>query len=197
MYINDSSILRVPDHCAILTKTLEISKSSPSTNYSNSLKLVNSEKVTLHVISKKSPENLILKTVFLNETDLKPFERNNNETIDLLSSISTSPFSTTETMLIASTSSVSLLVISLIALITIVYCSRHCKTSHQSTNNPVVVVVDKEKVKGRNLHRSADSIHRNSVDLESDQINSPKENADMAKRLDDFESKKPPFHRKI
>ena len=118
------SVIRVPDNCVVIAKTLEITKvvANFEINRTMSIDLDKVDKITMHRITKKKAKVPTFETPLDLTTKRHEFEYNNNRTIDDLKLIKKDPFTTTKTLLIASSGSMSVLAACLIIIILILYC---------------------------------------------------------------------------
>lgn len=195
MTMDCNSLLKLPSNCVILTKTLEISKLASVTNFNESLVLGRAENIAIHKLKiTRNYKPVVLDNVILNHDNSLAFESNNNDTLRQLKTVKPSHYATTETWIIASSSSFSALVISCTLLFIIISCNKKCQ-QRSIQNNPVVVVVDdKVNLKGKKHKCNG---HIDELEEESF-IDGPKEeieSADTRKNEKQSEPRKPPFHK--
>ena len=189
--LKSHSVIRVPDKCSVLSKSFEVSKVVFNSDVTERLNIGTVDKITIH----KMADNKELKTKTIeigpldNVTDNREFELNNNATIDMLKSIKNSTPGNSESMLIASSSSLASLLVGLILVLIILKCTKHCGSKRESMNGQVVVVVDEKKSNERTLEQDAEPATHNEVNAES--TKNAKDSNDPQS-----ESKKPLFQRK-
>jgi hypothetical protein len=189
--LKSHSVIRIPEKCALVSKSFEISKAVANSELTERLNIGTVDRITVHrMADTKGSKTKAFEIGSLgNLTDSREFESNNNATIDMLKSIKNSTPGNSESLLIASSSSLASLLIGLILVLIIIRCSRHCGSKRENMNGQVVVVVDETKSNVRKIEQDIESANRNEVNAES-AINA-KDNNDL-----ETENKKPAFQRK-
>ena len=191
IHLKSRSVIRVPDICSVLSKSFEVSKVDSNSDITEKLNIGTVDKITVHRMA--NTKELKTKSFEIgsldNATDNREFERNNNATIDMLKSIKNSTPGTSESLLIASSSSLASLLVGLILVLLILKCTRTCGSKRENMNGQVVVVVDETKSNARKKDQDAETENINELNAES---------AKNAKDANDIESeiKKPLFQRK-
>jgi len=194
--MDSNSVIRLPDNCVILAKTLEISKAASITFYNETLSVGKVENMEFHKIV--LPKNIAmneLKEIVLNLNSSQTFDKNNNVTLENLRSVRTNPYASTETWIIASSSSISVLVISVTLINIVIYCNKKCCQQNSNHSNPVVVVVDdKKRDKGRK-QLSNEQLDESETEVVIDDPNADLDVSESRKKQKCAESRKPPFHK--
>ncbi len=140
--IETLSVLQIPDQCAIVSRTYEISRSIQSTGIEHETPIEAVDRIIIHSIG-KSDREVNLHELNLKIKPLSTIFANNNATSKLLESVQVDTFSKTETVLIASSGSLTVLVVSILTFILALYLAKKCrKNKSNSKSEPVVVVVD-------------------------------------------------------
>jgi len=194
MKVLTQSVLRIPEKCAIMARSFEISRESVSSGYDHDTSIGLVEKVIIHSIEKsnknRDTNELPFNLAPLNNT----FDENNNMTKNLLKTVKVDTFTKTETLLIASSGSLTVLVVSIITFVLTVYIAKSCKKKVSAKNEPFVVVVDNAVNKKRG---EDEMIEDNSVDEKVRNGGAREEDVELAKRHLDDMNKRPPFQRKL
>ena len=188
--LNSHSVIRIPEKCTIVSKSFEISKAVTNSDLTERLNIGTVDKIKVHrmAVTKDSETKTMQIGSWGNLTDSREFELNNNATIDKLKSIKNITPGNSESILIASSSSLASLLVGLILVLIILRCSRRCGSKREKMNGQVVVVVDETKSNVRKIDQDSESANLNEVNAES--ANS-KDNMCL-----ETENKKPLFQRK-
>ena len=190
------TVLRLPVKCAIIAKTFEISRAATNTEVTDSLNIGIVEKISTHAIVAKKELDQLLKPISDLTTSRNDFDSNNNRTIADLTSVKTVTFTNTETMLIASSSSMGVLASCLAVMILICYLKNR-NSSNSNSNDHVVVVVDKT-LKKKKINEQP--IEENYVpESENDSITCDDKDTDKTMQQQQqllSDSRKPLFQRK-
>ena len=149
LLVQGHAVLKIPEKCAIVAKSFEISKTAELKGLTSLIDIGQVDRVTLHQIRTKNATNRVdIGLAKLPETS-KNFFLNNNKTRLALDMINTKPFTTTETMLITTSSATMVLVISVVIVVAMMRCSKKC--TQQRSDTPVVVIVDENGKKVKNV----------------------------------------------
>ncbi len=181
------AVMKVPDNCAILAKTFEISRSTTNVGYSNEVNIGTVDKITIRNITRNNRmlSKIIPKFELIDDVSKNNFENNNNDTHMLLNQVKTKNFSTSETALIASTSSMSILAVILVLVIVTLFAYKRCNSG--KANRPEFVIVGNEIVGKRNQKMEKNEIDETVVEIENCNSSAESHNAS---------DKRPPFQRK-
>ena len=148
--LKGQSVLRIPDKCAVLSKTFEVSKVVVNSGVNSTMDIGKVETVSLHTLEKKNEKEIMLNSV----TDLPynntSFEHNNNLTRSNLNLVKVGPLVNSETMLIASTTTTMSILVCLIIVLIAIYCTKNCRGQNSNTG---IVVVEKTERPLRNAKK--------------------------------------------
>jgi len=118
------TVIKLPDMCSIISKSIEVGKLSTKTNLTLENKISEIERVELRQINKR------INSTFSNLKDLEPlstrFEANNNETEIILKNIKYNDYWSTKSLIITTGSSATVMT-TIVILILIIFCVRKCK----------------------------------------------------------------------
>ena len=211
--LKGQSVLRVPDKCAVLSKTFEVSKMVEIIGVNSSMDIGKVETVSLHRANrahKKEESELMLNSVTDLPYDKKSFELNSNATRSNLNLVKVGPLVNSETMLIASTSTTMSVLACLIIILIVIYCSKNCR---EKNSNSRIVVVEKAEKPHRNSSKMNANIQyeecdesvnvedENEIMNENEHLNAyddlkSSDKADSTKKQLDLEKRKPTFQMK-
>lgn len=120
------SVMKVPDHCSIISKSFEVSKLYQKENINVNLALGDIFEVELRQVK----GHVLAQSYMNNVTPLpslsKIVELNNNASREMLNEINVNRWSN-DKIWITSSSSISLILITVIAIVIVVYCSKKSK----------------------------------------------------------------------
>jgi len=198
MQISTQSVLKIPEKCAVLTRTVEISKSSLSVGFSHDMSVKTVEKILIHNIhnwneKKDDFQEFNSKLSRTNST----FDENTNATSRLLNKVQIDAFSRTETLLIASSSSLTVLVVLIVAIALVICMYKKCKKNDRRKRDPIVVVVDKAGNDLRNAELANDDLVKERLNANVSKENVTRDDESALKNKTDFSEMRPPFQRKM
>jgi len=195
MSVDLNSILKLPNNCVILTKALEINRLAPVMSFNESTSLGTVDNIEIHKIN-LNQQHLRAKLLNLsfNRTNAREFDINNKETIKDLESIRLNQNGNSDTLIIAGSSSFTVLTISITLMVVVIFCSKKCQ-KNRNNNNPVVVVVDDKAKKRDNVHKRIENLDASNDESDIDEPKDELENADSLKNQKSAESRKPPFRK--
>jgi hypothetical protein len=156
--MKDESILTIPEKCAVLSKTFEISKIGGSHDSSNVVEFSQIDKFVLRSMQ-TGQKSIVLKNLNLTKDKKDTIEINNNATLDELSNIKLDDVATKDALIIA-TSSTSMILISGVAIILVILLiKRYCGSRQQRSDEKVVfMIIRPRKNSVRETDRESDDI---------------------------------------
>jgi hypothetical protein len=134
--IQNRTIVKLPVRCALISKTIEISKKQE--NLSISLDENLGEVLSFKPIIWAKNKLEVIKGTRNLENLSSTFEANNNATIDDLSNVDMDSKWFTSKMIVATTSSTSIFVLTIIIVLIAVFCIKKCKKD----KNEIVVKIN-------------------------------------------------------
>jgi len=184
-YIKLHTIVELPSHCAIMSKSLDIGRVMDNKNHSMTVNFGRVENVTFRQINYKNfthQKNELIKDLAQLSLD---FEINNNDTKKSLESISFEDTWSKKNLLITTSSSTTLVILIIVVIIVIV-CIKKCRKS----NADIVLEINNPTMSDENIFNRNGDVQRMNKNADISCDTSDLNPDDKAKKTPQFRNSK-------